>query len=68
MSYLKSLTSQEAEENFEKNKGKTIPEFEEEMPFILDGLEEREQELQEKKDSGQLSCNLDDPECEACGS
>lgn len=25
MSYLKSLTSQEAEENFEKNKGNTIP-------------------------------------------
>lgn len=68
-SYLKTLPAEKAEEMFEADTGNTIPEFEDSadsLPFVLSGLEEREQELQQKKDSGQLSCSLDDPECENC--
>lgn len=54
---------EKARENFEN---RTI---EEDMPFILEGLEEKEAELERNKESGEISCDLDNPEdCLGCGS
>ena len=66
MSYLKDTPASELEKNFEAQAKKAEDDFGD-MPFILSGLEEKDKELEEKIESGKLTCNLNDDEhCESC--